>query len=441
MMKVEGFIQPTEHEDLDTNKRQPSEPGVESDSNDVSGAFAAFRNSNYTWMWLGSFISNVGTWSQRVAEPWLVFQLSGSAFLLGLNGFAADFPMLVFLLVGGAIADRFNRKVILISAQLLQMLSALLIVILLVTDKIEVWVFIVLSFVVGCAQSMATPAYLSVLPTLVPKKHLANAIALNSTQFNLSRLIGPVVGGSLLVYLGATWCFGFNVITYAGIIVVLLFITLPKFEPINPDTKIWHSIKEGIDAVSARKELVMLVVVITSVSFFATPLITFLPVVATNLLDSDAQGFSFLLAAFGGGAVFGALVLASLGAIQNRFKLVLIASFALGLICVLLAFSYMFWLSLVLMFFAGLAYVSCGSTANTIMQITVEDHIRGRALSIYALAFRGGVPIGNLISGLIVQEFNVQVALVINGIILMMILLFTFQFRYKKIIKHVLELT
>ncbi len=384
-------------------------------------------------VWLGAFFSNVGTWSQRVAEPWLVFQLSGSAFILGLNGFAADFPLLVFLLFGGAIADRFNRKIILISTQTIQMLSALLILILLVIDKIDVWVFIVLSFVVGCAQALSTPAYLSVLPTLVAKKHLANAIALNSTQFNLSRLIGPVVGGTLLAYMGAAWCFGMNALSYGAVILVVMMITLPVLEPRNPDVKILHSIKEGIQAVAARKELVMVVVIISSVSFFVSPLITFLPVVAKKMLGSDAQGFSFLLATFGGGAVFGALVLAGLGTIKNRYRLVLGAAVALAVISVLLAFSYEFWLSLLLMFLAGIGYVACGSTANTIMQITVDDHIRGRALSIYALAFRGGLPLGNLLSGFVVQHINIQTALVINGLTLLLILWLTFELRYKKI--------
>jgi len=384
-------------------------------------------------VWLGSFVSNVGTWSQRVAEPWLVFQLSGSAFILGLNGFAADFPLLAFLLVGGAIADRFNRKIILITTQTLQMLSALLIVILLLSDKIEVWVFIVLSFLVGSAQSLSTPAYLSVLPTLVQREHLANAIALNSTQFNLSRMIGPMVGGALLAFFGATWCFGVNAISYASVIAVLLFITLPKMQSLNPQKKLWHSIKEGIEAVAKKEELVMLVVIISSVSFFANPLITFLPVLAKERLSSDAQGFSFLLASFGGGAVIGALVLASIGFIENRFKVVLIASLALGFFCVSLALSTEFWMSLTLMFFTGIAYVACGSTANTIMQTTVEDHIRGRALSIYALAFRGGVPIGNLLSGLIVQHMNVQTALMLNGFSLIIILFLTYYFRYRKI--------
>ncbi len=313
------------------------------------------------------------------------------------------------------------------------MLSALLILILLVIDKIDVWVFIVLSFVVGCAQALSTPAYLSVLPTLVAKKHLANAIALNSTQFNLSRLIGPVVGGTLLAYMGAAWCFGMNALSYGAVILVVMMITLPVLEPRNPDVKILHSIKEGIQAVTARKELVMVVVIISSVSFFVSPLITFLPVVAKEMLGSDAQGFSFLLATFGGGAVFGALVLAGLGTIKNRYRLVLGTAVALAVISVLLAFSYEFWLSLLLMFLAGIGYVACGSTANTIMQITVDDHIRGRALSIYALAFRGGLPLGNLLSGFVVQHINIQTALVINGLTLLLILWLTFELRYKKI--------
>ncbi|ACF13308.1 major facilitator superfamily MFS_1 [Chloroherpeton thalassium ATCC 35110] len=394
--------------------------------------FSAFQHRSYRLMWIGSFISNMGTWSQRVAEPWLVFNLSGSAFLLGLNGFAAESPLLAFLLLGGVLADRTDRKKALIIAQLVQMLSALAIMSLALTDSLTVWLIIALSFVVGCAQSVSTPAYLSILPSLVSRENLTNAIALNSTQFNLSRLIGPVIGGILLTSIGAAWCFGVNALSYAAVIFVLAIIAVPKADTQNAGEDVWKSMREGLLEVASKKELVTLIIIICSVSFFAGPLLTFLPVLAKEVLHVDAQGFSIALACFGGGAVVGALIIASAGHIENRFRIVIGATALLGASLIAISFSNSYLLSLVFMAIAGIAFVGCGSLANTIMQTSVSDRIRGRAVSIYALAFRGGLPLGNLVAGALIHSFNVQLVLGLNGLALLIILFFTYQFGYRK---------
>jgi len=394
--------------------------------------FSAFQHRSYRLMWVGSFVSNIGTWSQRVAEPWLVFQLSGSAFLLGLNGFAAEVPLLAFLLLGGVLADRTDRKKALMIAQAVQMASALVIMSLALTDSLTVWTIIGVSFVVGCAQSVSTPAYLSILPSLVTREHLTNAIALNSTQFNLSRLLGPVMGGVLLTSIGAAWCFGVNALSYAAVILVLSMISVPKTDSQNAGEDVWKSMKEGLQEVVSKKELVTLIIIICSVSFFAGPLLTFLPVLAKEVLHVDAQGFSIALACFGGGAVAGALTIASAGHIENRFRIVIKASALLASMLIAISLTDIYLLSLVFMTIAGIAFVGCGSLANTIMQTSVSDRIRGRAVSIYALAFRGGLPLGNLVAGALVHSFNVQVVLALNGFILLTILLFTYQFGYRK---------
>ncbi|NTW50582.1 MAG: MFS transporter, partial [Chlorobiales bacterium] len=284
--------------------------------------FYALQNRDYRIMWIGSFISNIGTWSQKVAEPWLVFSLSGSAFLLGLNGFAAEVPLLALLLLGGVLADRFDRKKLLMLSQTVQMLGALTIMILALADQINVWMIIGVSFIVGCAQSVSTPTYLSILPSLVSREYLTNAIALNSTQFNLSRLIGPVIGGALLVGAGAAWCFGINALSYAALIIILTMIRVPRVEQQAEKPAVWHSIREGIREISSKKELVTLLIIICSVSFFGGPLLNFLPVLAKEVLRVGAQGFSTALACFGGGAVIGALAIAGFGQVMDKHRIV-----------------------------------------------------------------------------------------------------------------------
>lgn len=394
--------------------------------------FHALQNRDYRVMWIGSFISNIGTWSQKVAEPWLVFSLSGSAFLLGLNGFAAEVPLLTLLLLGGVLADRFDRKKLLMLSQAIQMLGALTIMALLLTDQINVWFIIGVSFFVGCAQSISTPTYLSILPSLVSREYLTNAIALNSTQFNLSRLIGPVIGGALLVGVGAAWCFGINALTYAVLIVVLTLIKVPQVEQRGEQKPVWQSVREGLRLMMSKRELVSLIIIIGSVSFFAGPLLNFLPVLAKDVLHVGATGFSTSLACFGGGAVVGALGIAGFAQGVDKHRVVRWAAILLAMAVVGIALSNVYVLTLALLFIAGFAFVGCGSVGNTIMQSSVSDEMRGRAASIYALAFRGGLPLGNLLVGALVHYSNVQVVLASSGAILLVILLLTHYLESRK---------
>lgn len=387
--------------------------------------FHALRNRDYRVMWVGSFISNIGTWSQKVAEPWLVFNLSGSAFLLGLNGFAAEVPLLTLLLLGGVLADRFDRKKLLMLSQTIQMLGALTIMTLLLTNRIDVWYIIGVSFVVGCAQSISTPTYLSILPSLVSREYLTNAIALNSTQFNLSRLIGPVIGGALLVGVGAAWCFGINALSYAVLIVVLTMIKVPQVEQRGEQKPVWHSVREGLSLMVSKRELISLIIIIGSVSFFAGPLLNFLPVLAKDVLHVGAKGFSTSLACFGAGAVVGALGIAGFAQGVDKHRVVRWAAILLATAVVGIALSTVYLLTLALLFVAGFAFVGCGSVGNTIIQSSVSDEMRGRAASIYALAFRGGLPLGNLLVGALVHYSNVQVVLASSGSVLLVILVST----------------
>lgn len=409
----------------DMNQTEHSSPQkITASPFNFSRAFSALGVARYRWIWIGSFISNIGTWVQKVAQPWLILQLSGSAFLLGLDGFLQDIPLLLFLLIGGVVVDRFDKRKILMLSQVVQFSAALAISVLILLGEIRVSIILTLSFVVGCMQAFSTPAYLSFVPEIVGPTHLANALALNSMQFNLSRLMGPVIGGVLLASMGVAWCFGLNALSFVAMFIVLLF--APSSQP--SDTvfsmgSIVAQIREGFEAVFARRELVAIITIVFGISFFGAPLLAFIAVLAKDALNVGAQGFSFALSSFGLGAVLGAVLVSSLQQHWIRPKTVVATASSLAILISLVALSPYYALSLCLLFLAGFTFVSSNVIGNTILQTTVADTLRGRAVSIYALAFRGGAPIGSLLTGVMVEHFGVQVALSINGLGLLSVVL------------------
>jgi predicted MFS family arabinose efflux permease len=385
--------------------------------------FSALKHRDYRLLWIGAFLSNIGTWIQKVGQPWLILSLTGSPLLLGLDGFMQDIPLLMLLLVGGAISDRFDKRKILIFSQIVQGSSALLIAVLITIGHIDVWTVIVLSFIVGCVQSLSTPAYLSALPSLVSQEHISNAIALNSMQFNLSRFIGPAVGGVVIASLGVAWCFGFNALSYLALLIVLPLIHFPETATAEVASRsLSESIKEGVQEVRQRPELFSVVIVVFFVSFFAGPILNFIPVITKENLGAEAGGFSLMLSAFGAGAVLGALRVAALKNTANRHYIVMLASGTLAITVLGVSLSKVFILSLGLMFVGGFAFVSCGSVGNTIMQMGVSEHLRGRVISIYATAFRGGLPLGSLVTGVVSEHFGASLALMLNALLLLGVL-------------------
>ncbi|MCS7012588.1 MAG: MFS transporter [Chloroherpetonaceae bacterium] len=389
----------------------------------LASAFSALSHRDYRLLWIGAFFSNVGSWIQKVGQPWLILSLTGSPLLLGIDGFMQDAPLLLFLLVGGAISDRFDKRKILIFSQIVQGTSALMLAALVATGHITVWTIIALSFIVGCVQSLSTPAYLSTLPALVPPEHITNAIALNSMQFNLSRFIGPAIGGVVVASLGVAWCFGLNALSYLALLIVLPLIQFPPASTqVISLTSLRESIAEGVQEVRRRPELLSVTITVFFVSFFAGPILNFIPAIAKENLQAEAGGFSLMLSAFGAGAVLGALRVAVLRDSRQRYQIVLGSSGILAGAVAAIALSHLFLLSLALMFVSGFALVSCGSVGNTIMQTGVEEQLRGRVISIYATAFRGGLPLGSLLTGVLSEHFSAATALLCDGIALFAVL-------------------
>jgi predicted MFS family arabinose efflux permease len=380
--------------------------------------FKAFSYRDFRLMWAGAFTSSVGTWMQEVAQNWLILTMTGSTALLGLDAFLGDAPFLVFSLFGGVLADRRDRRRILFGSQIVQMSSALLLAGLILTGHIHVWMILTLSFVVGLAQSFGGPAYQALVPTLVDREDLPNAVALNSIQFNLARVIGPVLGGIAFYALGAAACFGLNALTFLAPMAALLVLARGGNSAPTSES-VMQSLKAGLKAVRDDTSLRGLVVLSFIGSFCAMPLITFLPVFAQSVFHQNAKGYSVLLAVFGVGAIAGAVGTAGIGNVRRKGVLAVAMQMSFGALMVGFALSRNPWLSYALLALAGASLMVVFAMFMTLVQSNVEDRLRGRVVSVYTLAFRGAMPLGNLLAGLVAAVVTAPRVLIANGLVML----------------------
>ena len=363
---------------------------------------AAYAHRGFRLLWAGAFLSSVGTWIQDVALSWLIHSRMGDPFYLGLRSFAQEVPLLAFMLLGGAVADRIDRRLILLSSQWFQMAMALLLGALYLTGHLGIVAIVLIAFATGLMQSQSAPTYQAVITSLVPRERIANAVALNSLQFNLSRAIGPVVAGLLLAHAGAGWCFAANALSFVGVILALRTIEFPL--PVaGPRESLRASLLAGLRHVNGTPRLRAATLFAAAASFLAFPLITYLPVIAGDVLKTGASGYSLLLTSVGLGAIVGAVGTAHRGHAAGRGRLMLLAFAAFGLVTVGAALSRWQWLSMVLLVGSGFALTTAFSTLNSLVQEMAPEALRGRVLSIFGLAFRGGGPVGSLVAGGLVR--------------------------------------
>ena len=384
--------------------------------------FAAFHYRDFRLLWIGACTSSIGTWMQTLAQNWLVLELTNSPRMLGLDSFLGQIPIFLFSLVGGAIADRMDRRRLLVGSQFVQMACAFLLAALFALGLVEVWHILALSFVVGLAQAFGGPAYQALVPSLVPQRELSNAIALNSIQFNLARVIGPMLGGLALTSLGAAWCFGLNGVSYFAPIIALLILS-SRPAPLRRSSTMFGAIKEGIEFIAKREAMPQLIVLAFLMTALGIPLLVYIPVVVRDVFHRGPEMFTFLLVMSGAGAVVGALVVAAFGHVHNKGQIALLAMLALGVLITGFGVSTSLPLTAVLLFLGGAALVAVFAMISSLVQLIVHDEMRGRVMSVYNVAFRGGMPFGALISGDLIAKTNVQVVLAGNGIALSLVAL------------------
>lgn len=368
-------------------------------------------------MWLGACTSSVGTWMQKLAQSWLVLQLSGSPLLLGLDTFLGEIPIFLFSLVGGVVADRRDRRHILIASQIVQMSCSLLLMFLFAFGVVQVWMILCLSFVVGFAQAFGGPAYQALIPSLVKSEDLPNAIAMNSIQFNLARIIGPMLGGLALAKLGAAWCFGLNALSFVAVIVSLWMIR-PQFVPRATTDSVLVSMKQGIAFIRRQGTMEALIVLAFLMTALGIPMIVFLPVIAKDVFHRGPEGYTLLLSVSGAGSVAGALLVAYYGHKKHKGLLALLLLVVLGMLMLGFALSQSLVLSCVLLFLAGAALIGVFAMISSLVQLITADEMRGRVMSVYNVAFRGGMPFGSLATGALAPYFGAPAVLACNGALL-----------------------
>ena len=382
--------------------------------------FKAFQYRNFRLMWAGACTSSVGTWMQKVAQSWLVLQISGSPFLLGLDAFLGEIPIFLFSLAGGVIADRMDRRWLLLGSQAVQMTCAFLLAGLIAFDVVRVWHILTLSFIVGLVQAFGGPAYQALIPSLVEPEDLSNAIALNSIQFNLARIIGPVLGGLALTGLGAAWCFALNGLSFIAVIVSLALLEI-RFVPQWSNASFVASIQEGIAFIRRQGAMESLIALAFLMTMLGIPMITFLPVFAKDVFRGGPNTFTLLLSVSGAGSVAGALIVAGLGNLAHKGRIMLIMLMVLGAATSGFALSRSLAASCLLVFLCGAALISVFSLVSSLVQLITTHEMRGRVMSVYNVAFRGGMPFGSLITGWLTPVLAVPSVVAVNGVALILI--------------------
>ncbi len=390
----------------------------------LARTFSALRYRDFRLLWLGAFTSTTGAWMQTVAQGWVVLSMTNSAFLLGVDGFLATGPMLIFSLFGGVVADRIERRKIMLLSQYLQMSFALILGALIWAGTVKVWHIFLLSFLTGSAQSFSGPAYISLLPLLVKREDMPNAIAMNSMQFNLARVIGPILAGLALAAWGAAICFAANGASFLAVIFALLLIRSPDVKSAGPKGGLLDEMKEGFRFVAGRRTLLLLTFLAFAGTFLGMPIITFLPVVAKSIFGLGAKGYAWMMTMYGLGSVTGALIVAATAHTPRKGRVALMLQLAFACLLVAFAVSRSLPLSLVIAFFSGACIVGVISLYSSLVQLTTSDEMRGRVMSIFMLAFRGGMPLGNLLAGYVAQRWSISIALGVNGAVLALFALF-----------------
>jgi MFS family permease len=398
-MKVEGSSSISEVEASEVETTEPA----------FGGTFRALRHRNYRLIWIGFFLSNIGTWMQTVAQGWLVRDLTASTALIGFVSFASSFPQLAFSLFGGVYADLFNRRKLLIFTQTVHLVCAVSLgALVLLRDwnlwmALSIWSVIAITFISGLSSTLASPAFQAFVLDLVGREDLPSAVALNSAQFNLSRIIGPTIGGLLFGVIGIAGCYFLNSASFLAVIGALWMMRLPPWQaPGRRNAReMWRQTVAGVRYARKRPRVQALLGIATVVSVCGLPYLIFLPVFARDVLNQEARGLAQLWAATGAGALLSALLMAySLSNSSRRGRLLLAGNVFFGLAVVAFALSRNLALSCLCLALVGGGMVSITTTVNTLLQTLVRDEMRGRVMSMYGLAFIGLPPVGGLLIGL-----------------------------------------
>ena len=383
----------------------------------LKNTFRSLQYRNYRLFFGGQSISLIGTWIQRIATPWLVYDLTKSVLLLGLVGFVGQIPTFLFSPIAGVLTDRWNRYNILITTQILSMVQAIILTWLVFTGTIQVWHIIVLSGFLGCINAFDIPARQSFVIQMVDNKEdLSNAIALNSSMVNGARLIGPSIAGVLIAATGEGVCFLLNALSYISVIWSLLLMKVDPIENKNGEKSVLKELKEGISYTFGFAPIRYIIVLLALVSLMGMPYTVLMPVFAKEIIHGGAHTFGFLMGASGMGALTGAFYLASRRSERGLEKIIPLSAGVFGIGLIMFSYSHFFALSLVLMVVTGLGMMLQMASSNTMLQSIVDDSIRGRVMSFFTMAIMGTAPFGSLLAGSSAKLMGAPNTVLIGGI-------------------------
>lgn len=384
----------------------------------MSLTFRALRHRNYRLFFYGQFISLTGTWMQQVALSWLIYSLTKSPLIMGIIMFASTAPSLFVSPFAGVLIDRVNKYHALIIVQTLFMIEAFIIAILTLTGVIQVWHIVILSILMGLTSAVDIPLRQAFVINLIDaSEDLGNAISLNSSCFNLARMTGPAIAGVLIASFGEGICFLLNAISYIAVIYALLLMKI-RIAPVHKktDKNILQELKEGFKYAFDSIPIRILIIFIGTTSLIGTSFPVLMPIFAKEILHGGAQTMGFLMSSSGIGALLGALYLAGKRSVSGLEKWLYVAALLFGFGLVGLSLVNKVWLSLVLLFIIGFGMVVIIAACNTMIQSLVEDSIRGRVMSLYAMAFMGTAPIGSLFGGAIAEKIRVPHTFLLTGL-------------------------
>ncbi|MBN2830777.1 MAG: MFS transporter [Candidatus Omnitrophica bacterium] len=378
--------------------------------------FSSLSVKNFRVYWLGMLVSLIGTWIQQVAQSWLVFQITSSAFLLGVVGFLNSIPVLILSLFGGVLADRINKRTILIATQVAFMFLAFLLAVLIQFKIITPVQIMIIAILNGVVMAFDAPARQSIVVEFVGKKHLFNAIALNSVAFNSSRIIGPALAGILVATIGMSGCFYINGVSFLAVIIALYSIKLKHSRNLSQSSA-FKDVKDGLIFIKNNRLILALISMVAVVSLFGVAHVILMPIFANDVLKVGIKGLGVLMSSAGCGALIGALILARLGDSNHKGSLLLFSAMVFSVSLAIFSLSKTYLLSIFALILVGLSSVIAVSLVNTLLQLNVEDRFRGRVMSAFMLTFAGMMPFGNLIAGSLAHIAGVSIAVLFGGVV------------------------
>ena len=374
------------------------------------------HHRNFQLFFSGQLVSLIGTWMQNIAESWLVYRKTGSALKLGAVGFASQIPVFLVAPLGGIVADRFNRRRIVICTQISSMILALIFAALTLTGVIQVWHIFVLAALLGVVNAFDIPARQSFLVDMVGKEDLMNAIALNSTMFNGARIIGPAIAGVLVARIGEGWCFLANGLSYIAVISGLFMMRVTRPARLASHGPALAHLIEGYRFARHTTPIRSLLLLLGLVSLVAMPYTVLMPVFADQILHGGARGLGILMGATGVGAMLGALTLATRSGVVGLGRWVAFSCGGFGFFLVLFSFSHHFWLSAALLLPVGFCMMLGMSSSNTLIQAMTPDHLRGRVMAMYTMMFMGMAPFGSLFAGAVAEHLGASLTVSVGAV-------------------------